>query len=331
MASTPDNKDHPEWLNPHAEGLEAADRPSNEAQNTRRRIRRAMLSERANRVQVLRGHVMGLAMLRRWHDERGCTVGMVDYQGNPVRGPIEQGLQRMGRLIHEDDSIVIRESTQKELREACLNVDPALFESFGKVTGPIEEAFSELKTRITNLEGNPNYLFQFKRGEKLREDLTRILSLMEGAKKITVEDFKRNEWFLHHSSVRHLPSYGDLDATMLEAASRQRFASGWERLSTEYQARFELQEKLRIEILMLAGRKIKPIKIAERIPALMVGHLDLLTHGTVTQNRDLFGDQDCELGQTDAESMCHALDLVNRCLLAHADIQRTKQVIPVLA
>ena len=340
MACVPDKKGSP----PELDNLSRPDRGQepdrvpviaenhlDEARNARRRIRRAMLAERENQAVVLQGHVMGLTRLRRWYDGQGHVVGLADHTGRSLHMPIQQALTKMGSLIHVDDFIKLRENVQRRLREACDMMDPALIKDVKRVVDPVEEAILGLIEKITNLEKNPDYLFQFKRGGSLRGDLTKILLLMGRGEEVCSEDVKKNKWVLENDAAAHFPMDSEVDAKMNGINRSQQFNTVWGEVIAEYMARFELQESMRAEILGMARRNRKPMKIAKRMPGLIVGHLDFLTHGIAAQSSDIFSDQTLELGKTDAESMCLALEAVNRCLLALIDIHRTKQVIPSLA
>lgn len=302
-----------------------------EAQRSRKKMRRAFVMERENRAHVLRSHVWGLAMLRRWNDAQGRRVGLVDQNGMRLHTPIQQALFRMGILTQVDDSLGLRENIKRRLKEASSVLDPSIFEEARGVINPVEEALSDLRKNIVNVEKNPDYLFQFNRGGSLREDLARILQLMSCNGDACAESIMKNPWVLEHGAFAYFPEGEEMRKRMRLIYREQNTNSSWERTASEYLARFELQEKMRGDVLKQASKKKKLMQIARRMPGLINGNLELLTSGIANQTINLFGNEAGELGETDAESMCVALDVVNRCLLALIDIRRTKQVVPSLA
>jgi hypothetical protein len=341
MASAPDRKHSPQDLEIFAlmnrSLMRAERRPSveedklEEVRKHRQKARRALVRAKENRAQVLRSHVLGLVMLRRWRDGKGRSVGIVDHNGLRIQAPIQQALLRMGALTQVDDSMKLPENVQRRLMEACRIMDPALFSGVKKVINPVEEALSRLRGKVVDLEENPEYLFEFEKGGNLRGDLTEILLLMRSGKQTSSEILQTNPWVIAHNALAHFPADEEISRRMDLMNQEQEAGSEWGRTPTECLAQFLTQERMRSDILKKAANRKKPLNIAQRMPGLMAGNLDLMTHGIAGQTIDIFGDQDLELGETDAESMCIALDTVNRCLLALIDIRRTKQVIPSLA
>lgn len=313
-----------------AERVSVSQEGQEEARKNRQKVRRTFVSERENRAHVLRSHVWGLAMLRRWRDGQGRNVGFVDHNGLRIQAPIQQALLRMGALTQVDDSLNLPENVERRLREACGLMDPAIFGEVKRVINPVEETLSDLKKKIVNLEENPDYLFQFQKGGSLRSELAEILQLMRNGRQTGSEVLQENPWVISSGALAHFPDGEELNRKMILINQEQESASEWEKIPTEYLAQFWMQENLRAEILRRAVKRKKPMQMARRMPGLIAGDFDLLNHGIAGQAIGLFGNQAEELGETDAESMCITLNIVNRCLLALIDIRRTKQVIPAL-
>lgn len=295
-----------------------------EVRKTREQAEEALRAEKQNKAHALKSHVMGLGMLRQWHNEKGEVVGMVDANGRSLKAYIENSILRTGALIQAEDPEDLPPVIQQKLEEAAALMDPEMAEATKAVLDPVEERIAEIKEKIANLEENPNYLLDFKIGGSLRDEIAEVLQLMEPGRPVW-EQLHNHEWVQENNARAHF--LGSMTKRMTDAMDKPEA----EIYSTQLIARFEFHEELRAEILELAAKGGEVLEIAKRMPALMADELNLLFNSIAGQIGAIYGMKDFELGETDAESMAVAVKTLNQCLAAMIDIGRTKKLIPTLS
>ncbi len=302
-----------------------------EAEKAREKAAELLQAQQENKAHTIKSHVMGLVLLRRWMDSEGNDVGLVGPEGKPLRAELEKSLLRTGILVQPEQKEVLPEKLQKNLEKAAGMLPPDMSLATGAILRPIEKQLDEMTAKIADLETNPNYLLDFKRGGELRGDITQVLHLMNDTRGIYKSELATSDWVHQNNAAQYFSNLGTTSDKRYEmdTALREKYGEDIESVS-EFAARAELNEEARSRIRQLAEQDGDPLEIARRMSALMGDQLQIMFNSISGQLTLLFDQESFELGDTDAESMLTAIHSLNNCIEALRDMRKTKEVIPTL-
>jgi hypothetical protein len=289
----------------------------------------------------LKSHFDQLMNSKRWLNESGEEVGVVDIKGHELQKDIRDAMGKIGNLIENPNIEKCPEDVENVLSECSLLIDPEIIASAKAVNDQAQLLLKVVKEKMADLSDNSDYIFNCHFGEEFRNDVYQALLAMEKGFDIQAEIMTHNTW-AKESSIdfeiisrdkgleRQKQIANEEKGTPLEGTGGTEFRS-IHRFNDELRSELVSRaRRIQEEITEMARRGAEKEEIAKRMTILICSQLNIISNGMARQLLMPYKMGEFDLGQTDAETLLINLNSFLNAMLAERDIEKTKQVIPAL-